>query len=141
MTRPSHAIDATITCHYGHRLCLTARIEQTHDVRTHDCVSHHGRNVFAHLQCFLTTATSSHIRIMVSQLQRALTFAVCVPKSVMCPYVAMYAMWQVTDTRAMERAKLDRLAIMESVCRSFAYQVHILGRFNGDPHPGESLPS
>jgi predicted unusual protein kinase regulating ubiquinone biosynthesis (AarF/ABC1/UbiB family) len=44
---------------------------------------------------------------------------------------------QVTDTAAMERASLDRHAIMESVCRSFAYQVHVLGRFNGDPHPGQ----
>ncbi|KAG5186168.1 beta-lactamase/transpeptidase-like protein [Tribonema minus] len=47
--------------------------------------------------------------------------------------------FKVTDTTAMERASLDRLAIMEAVCRSFAYQVHILGRFNGDPHPGNIL--
>ena len=36
----------------------------------------------------------------------------------------------------MDECKLDKQDIVAEVCRAFAYQMHIDGLFNGDPHPG-----
>jgi predicted unusual protein kinase regulating ubiquinone biosynthesis (AarF/ABC1/UbiB family) len=44
--------------------------------------------------------------------------------------------FKVTDNTALEKLSLDRSALMRTVCQSFAYQIHITGVFNGDPHPG-----
>lgn len=39
----------------------------------------------------------------------------------------------------LQEYKVDRRELMYKLCDSFAYQIHIDGLFNGDPHPGNIL--
>ncbi|CBZ55913.1 putative ABC1 family beta-lactamase [Neospora caninum Liverpool] len=47
--------------------------------------------------------------------------------------------FKITDTEKLDAYKVDRRELMFKLCDSFAYQIHIDGLFNGDPHPGNIL--
>ncbi|PHJ16068.1 abc1 family protein, partial [Cystoisospora suis] len=47
--------------------------------------------------------------------------------------------FKITDLDKLDEYKVDRRELMYKLCDSFAYQIHIDGLFNGDPHPGNIL--
>ncbi|PFH38294.1 ABC1 family protein [Besnoitia besnoiti] len=47
--------------------------------------------------------------------------------------------FKITDTEKLDHYQVDRRELMFKLCDSFAYQIHIDGLFNGDPHPGNIL--
>ncbi|KYF49305.1 ABC1 family protein [Toxoplasma gondii ARI] len=47
--------------------------------------------------------------------------------------------FKITDTEKLDAHNVDRRELMFKLCDSFAYQIHIDGLFNGDPHPGNIL--
>jgi len=48
--------------------------------------------------------------------------------------------WKVTDWYQLNKLPTqEREKLMESICKAFAYQMHVDGLFNGDPHPGNIL--
>ncbi|CDJ31169.1 LOW QUALITY PROTEIN: Beta-lactamase family protein, related [Eimeria mitis] len=49
--------------------------------------------------------------------------------------------FKVTDVEKLDQYGVDRRELMYKLCDSFAYQIHIDGLFNGDPHPGNILVS
>lgn len=44
--------------------------------------------------------------------------------------------FRITDRVLLERFRVDKRELLEALCDSFAYQIHMLGFFHGDPHPG-----
>ncbi|KAL8452210.1 hypothetical protein Emed_001517 [Eimeria media] len=59
-----------------------------------------------------------------------------------CVFVMEYIDgFKVTDTAKLDQYGVDRRELMYKLCDSFAYQIHIDGLFNGDPHPGNILVS
>jgi len=48
--------------------------------------------------------------------------------------------WKVTEWEQLSKLPPEeREKLMESICKAFAYQMHVDGLFNGDPHPGNIL--
>lgn len=47
----------------------------------------------------------------------------------------------IKDTDSMDRHQVDRVLLLERVCRAWAVQMHVGGLFNADPHGGNILVS
>lgn len=47
--------------------------------------------------------------------------------------------FRITDRALLEEFGVDKRGLLEALCDSFAYQIHMLGFFHGDPHPGNVL--
>ncbi|KAL8273302.1 hypothetical protein Esti_002803 [Eimeria stiedai] len=89
---------------------------------------------FAHQQRAYDAAQRSQIGVVIPKCYPDL-----VTKSV---FVMEYIDgFKVTDTAKLDQYGIDRRELMYQLCDSFAYQIHIDGLFNGDPHPGNILVS
>ncbi|KAL8433652.1 hypothetical protein ACSSS7_003750 [Eimeria intestinalis] len=89
---------------------------------------------FAHQQRAYDAAQRSQIGVIIPKCYPDL-----VTKSV---FVMEYIDgFKVTDTAKLDHYGIDRRELMYKLCDSFAYQIHIDGLFNGDPHPGNILVS
>ncbi|KAL8431586.1 hypothetical protein Efla_000632 [Eimeria flavescens] len=89
---------------------------------------------FAHQQRAYDAAQRSKISVVIPKCHAEL-----VTKSV---FVMEYIDgFKVTDTAKLDQFGVDRRELMYKLCDSFAYQIHIDGLFNGDPHPGNILVS
>ena len=47
--------------------------------------------------------------------------------------------FSVREVESYEKHGVDRLALLDRICASFAVQMHIDGHFNADPHPGQRM--
>ncbi|CDJ37043.1 hypothetical protein ETH_00005180 [Eimeria tenella] len=89
---------------------------------------------YAHQQRAFESAERSGIGVIIPKCYSNL-----VTKSVMVmEYIEGF---KVTDTAKLDLYGVDRRELMYKLCDSFAYQIHIDGLFNGDPHPGNILVS